>query len=238
MQKTNQLPNPAWLPHGLALKAYSEGNKKAAIAIHMDDDTVTYMPVEIYFRTESGFPEIEKIALKLCKGSVLDVGAGAGAHSLVLQKKHQVVALDISNDGVEIMKELGVKQPVCYDFLKYLSDQKFDTLLFLMNGIGVAGDLKGLENYLHQAHLLTNKSGQIILDSSDLRNGETELNFSTEYFGIFDYQLSFEDTLGSSYKWLYVDQELLAEIALSCGWNTEIIYEQEDGSYLARLVKS
>lgn len=230
--------SPPWLPHGLALKAYSEGNKTATINIHMDDASITSMPIEIYFRKEDDFPEIEKIALKLCKGSVLDVGAGAGAHSLALQKKHEVVALDISNDGVEIMREQGVKQTVCDDFLKYSSNQKFDTLLFLMNGIGVAGNLKGLENYLNQAQLLTNKRGQIILDSSDLRNGETELDFSTEYFGIFDYQLSFEDTLGSSYKWLYVDQELLAEIALLCGWKTEIIYEQEDGSYLARLVKA
>ena len=227
----------AWAPHGLALRAYWKGNKKAAINIHMDDNSVTSMPIEIYFRTKEEFPELEKIALTLCKGSILDVGAGAGAHSLLLQKKHKVVALDISSEGVEIMKTLGVEKPMCEDFLKYKSGKKFDTLLFLMNGIGVAGDLEGLEHYLLQAHRLTAKNGQIILDSSDLRNGETELDFDNEYFGIFNYQLSFEETMGEKYQWLYIDQQLLEEIALKCGWKTEIIYEQEDGSYLARLTK-
>lgn len=228
----------SWLPHGLALKAYCQGNTTAAINIHMDDESITSMPIEIYFRTEEDFPKIEKIALTLCEGSILDVGAGAGAHSLVLQKKHEVVALDISKEGVEIMKELGVKETVCDEFLNFASGSKFDTLLFLMNGIGVVGNLQGLENYLAHAYTLTKPFGQIILDSSDLRNGETELDFSTEYFGIFDYQLSFEETMGEKYQWLYIDQELLKEIALKCGWETEIIYQQEDGSYLARLRKN
>ncbi len=228
----------AWLPHGLALKAYWEGNKKAAIDIHMDDNSITSMPIEIYFRTKEELPELEKIALTLCEGSILDVGAGAGAHSLLLQEKHQVMALDISSEGVEIMKTLGVEQSVCEDFLKYKSPEKFDTLLFLMNGIGVAGNLEGLEHYLLQAHLLTTENGQIILDSSDLRNGLTELDFDNEYFGIFNYQLSFEETMGEKYQWLYIDQNLLEEIAEKCSWKSEIIYEQEDGSYLARLKKA
>jgi len=228
---------PSWLPHGLALNAYWEGNKNAAIDIHMDDGSVTSMPMEIYFRTKKELPEIEKIALSLCKGAILDVGAGAGAHSLILQQKHSVTALDISSDAVEIMKRIGVSQTVCADFLKYTTSERFDTLLFLMNGIGVAGNLEGLERYLLHAHALTVENGQVLLDSSDLRNGETELDFDTEYFGIFNYQLSFEDSLGEAYQWLYIDEVLLANIAMNCGWKTEIIYDQEDGSYLARLTK-
>ncbi|MDA9312024.1 class I SAM-dependent methyltransferase [Vicingaceae bacterium] len=227
----------AWMSHGLALKAYWEGNKQAAVNIHMDDESTTSMPVEIYFRTTEELPEIEKIALELCQGSILDVGAGAGAHSLILQQEYEVIALDISMDGVEIMNLLGVQKTVCGDFLKYNTPQKFDTLLFLMNGIGIAGDLKGLEYYLLHAKTITTQDAQLILDSSDLRNGEIELDYNSDYFGIFNYQLSFEQTKGAKYKWLYIDQELLAKIALNCGWNTEIVYEQEDGSYLARLTK-
>tara|TARA_B110000046_G_scaffold31992_1_gene34115 strand:+ start:5365 stop:6072 length:708 start_codon:yes stop_codon:yes gene_type:complete len=226
-----------WLPHGLALKSYWEGNKQAAIKIHVDDESITSMPVEIYFRTKDQLPELERIALSLCKGSILDVGAGAGAHSLILQKELQVTALDISADGVDIMNMLGVNKTVCEDFLKYNAINKFDTLLFLMNGIGVAGNLEGLAHYLCHAKTLTTKDAQIILDSSDLRNGEIELAFDSDYFGIFNYQLSFEKTKGEKYQWLYIDQELLTKIALQCGWETEIIYEQEDGSYLARLTK-
>ena len=227
----------SWIPHGLALKAYWKGDKNAAINIHLEDGTITTMPIEIYFRTQKELPEIEKIALTLCQGSILDVGAGAGVHSLILQKKHNVTALDISADGAEVIKANGVTTVVCNDFLTYQPSKKFDTLLFLMNGIGVSGNLIGLEDYLQKAHTLTPENGQIILDSSDLRNGETELDFSQEYFGVFKYYLSFESTTGEPYQWLYIDQELLEEIALRCKWKTEVIYEQEDGSYLARLTK-
>jgi hypothetical protein len=227
----------AWIPHGLALKSYWEGNKKAAIKIHMDDGSITSMPIEIYFRKAENLPEIEKIALQLCQGFILDVGAGAGAHSLILQQKHEVTALDISEDGVEIMNHLGIKNPICEDFLQYNTSQKFDTLLFLMNGIGVAGSITGLEKYLQKSHELTTEDGQILLDSSDLRNGEIELDFSQEYFGVFNYQLSFEQAIGDKYQWLYIDQELLKEVAIKCRWKTEVIYEQEDGSFLAQLTK-
>lgn len=227
-----------WQPHGLALKAYWEGDKKAKVDIHMDDDSITSMPIEIYFRTLEEFPEIEKIALPLCKGKTLDVGAGAGAHCLALQENGtDVTGLDISPEGVEIMTLRGVKKTICQDFLKYDPTQAFDTLLFLMNGIGIAGTVHQLDEYLQHAHSITTADGQIILDSSDLTFTELELDYDQEYHGIFNYQLSFEGKTGSTYQWLYIDQEKLTEIAEKNNWLCEIIYEQEDGGYLARLKK-
>lgn len=229
----------SWKPHGLALKSYFQGNKDAIISIIMDDGYVTKMPIEIYFRSEVEFPELEKIALNMCKGKTLDVGAGAGAHSLFLQEKGlELTAIDICSEGVDIMQNIGVKSVYCQDFLKFNSETKFDTLLFLMNGIGIVGDLEGLDLYLQHAKKLLESTGQIILDSSDLRNGETELDFSGEYFGIFEYQMQFEQIIGEKYNWLYIDQELLIDKAKQNGYNCEIIYEQEDGSFLARLTLS
>lgn len=236
MQK--QLP-PSWQPHGKALLTYWKGDKKAAIDILMDDSSVTSMPIEIYFRTPEEFPEIEKIALTLCKGKVLDVGAGAGAHCLALQdQKLEVTGLDISPEGVGIMNLKGVEKTVCADFLNYHPTEVFDTLLFLMNGIGIAGDLENLDRYLQHSHLITSAEGQIILDSSDLTFSDIELDFEQEYHGVFNYQLSFEGGVGAPYQWLYIDQEKLIEVATKNNWDCEIIYEQEDGGFLARLLKA
>ena len=227
----------AWQPHGAALQAYWNGNKTAEIGIHMDDESVTLMPIVIYFRTEEDLPEIEKLALELCRGKILDVGAGAGTHSKILQKNDfNVTAIDICEPGVEIMKQNGVINTFCKDFLEYITEEKYDTLIFLMNGIGIVGSPNGLVTYLEKAKTLLAAGGQIILDSSDLRNGETELDFSQEYFGVFEYQLEFNNQIGEKYNWLYIDQELLIKITEENGFKCEIIYEQEDGSYLARLV--
>jgi SAM-dependent methyltransferase len=222
----------------MALLSYWNGNKKAKIGIKMDDGSITWMPIKIYFRKPKDFPKIEQIALKMCRGNTLDVGAGAGAHSLELQRLGKnVMALDSCAEGIEIIKQLGIKRFALADFLEFEVQEKFDTLLFLMNGAGLAGNLDGLRKYLRKSHELTNADGQLIVDSSDLRNGEVELDFDSEYFGEINYQLIFEETEGAVYQWLYVDQEKLAEIAAECHWNCNIIFEQEDGSYLAQLTK-
>ncbi|KAA3643727.1 MAG: class I SAM-dependent methyltransferase, partial [Bacteroidetes bacterium] len=229
---------PAWEPQGKALLAYWNGKKKAKIGIKMDGGEEIFMPAKIYFRSPEESPELEKIALELCEGRILDVGAGAGAHALLLEElEFKVTALDIDPNSVEIMKKRGLADVVCADFLDYKSKIKYDTLLFLMNGIGVAGNLKGLKDYLNHAQSITSRSGQIILDSSDLRISNPDLENDNDYFGEVNYQLSYEEIIGSKYQWLYVDEEKLEEIATECGWNTEIIYEVEDGSYLARLTK-
>src|SRR5207249_2844542 len=55
------------------------------------------MPVDIYFRDMDSMPELEWVALHQCRGSILDIGAGAGSHALALQKmKLDITALDIS----------------------------------------------------------------------------------------------------------------------------------------------
>ena len=229
----NETVIPAWEPHGKALLAYWNGNKKAKIAIYMDDGEHVLMPAKIYFRSPEDSPELEKIALEFCEGRVLDVGAGAGAHSLILEEmEFDVVAIDIDPIGADIMKKRGLSTVVCADFLNYKSKIKFDTLLFLMNGIGLAGTLDGLCSYLKHAYEITSKSGQIILDSSDLRISNPELNSKSNYFGEVNYQLSFEEEKGSKYQWLYIDPEKLEEQALLCNWNCEIVYEVEDLSLI------
>jgi SAM-dependent methyltransferase len=229
---------PSWEPHGQAILSYWKGNKEAKIGILMDDGEQVLMPASIYFRNQEDSPELEKIALELCEGRTLDVGAGAGAHSLLLEELGlEVTALDIDPNGVSIMKERGLSDVVCSDFLSFNSDIEYETLLFLMNGIGVAGNLEGLVNFLNHANSLVSKDGQIILDSSDLRISNPDLSNDGNYFGEVNYKMSFEAVVGKKYQWLYIDPETLEQIANKCGWKSEVIYEVEDGSYLAQLSK-
>lgn len=230
---------PSWEPHGKALRAYWQGDEAAVSGIQMEEEAPVWMPAAIYFRDEDEFPGVEVYALELCEGRVLDVGAGAGAHCLALQTAgFEVTGLDISPDAVAIMQERGVKNAISGDFLDLAPEEPYDTLLFLMNGIGVAGTLEGLRAFLHHASSLTEPNGQILLDSADLR--ETGMAGATDgsYFGQIPYRLLFEDLTGDAYHWLYVDAETLTQIADECGWFCQVVYEAGEGSYLARLVKS
>jgi len=75
------------------------------------------MPVDVYFREAEDMPELEWLALQHCRGKILDIGAGAGSHALVLQQMGlDITALDISPKAVAVMESRGVNKILCQDF--------------------------------------------------------------------------------------------------------------------------
>lgn len=64
--------------------------------------------VASFFTDINSMKEVDKLVLEHCFGKVLDVGAGAGSHSLILMNKGiDVYSLDISPGAVEVMKTAG-----------------------------------------------------------------------------------------------------------------------------------
>ncbi len=94
-------------------------------------------------------PKIERKALDMTKGKTLDVGAGSGCHSLFLQEKGiDVTAIDIAPLSVQTMKERGIKNVLEQDF--FTLKGQFETILMLMNGVGIVGTLERLPKCLRQ----------------------------------------------------------------------------------------
>ncbi len=101
-------------PFGIALEDFYNGNKNAEITLIRDDGIEWNVPIEYFFRGIENFSNIEKQALQLCKGRVLDIGAGVGPHALELQKLGlEVYAIDISSHACRIMKKRGIKNVQC-----------------------------------------------------------------------------------------------------------------------------
>ena len=144
--------NPeAMEPQGLALLAYVEGDFDAELMIRRDDGVEDPMPVSHFFRDPSEFSEIEKTALQRCAGRVLDVGAGAGIHSLALQQQGTAVtAIDINPHAVAVMSRRGVKDVHCADVFQFRT-QLFETLLLMGHGIGMVETVAGLDRFLTHA---------------------------------------------------------------------------------------
>ena len=194
------------------------------------------MPVNVYFRDENQMSQLELTALNMCTGKILDIGAGAGSHVLWLQQKNQnVTALEISPLACNIMQLRGVQQIVQKDVLAY-ADDTYDTLLLLMNGIGLASNLTGLQRFLQHAKTLLKADGQLLFDSSDvsyLYDGSVGL--SSNYFGEIDYQYQYKKLKTDWFTWLYIDQATLQQIAFTEGWKTEFLMVDEFAQYLVRL---
>ena len=204
--------------------------------VHNSYDEPEEMPVDIYFRNENEMPELELKALAVCKGKVLDVGAGVGSHALVLQSRgFDVTGMDISASAVTIMKQRGLKQAVEANILTYKTGT-YDTLLFMMNGIGLTGSVAGLTSFLKHAKQLLNPGGQLIFDSSDLSYLYQEVAFPLNgYYGEVSFRYEYKGIKGNWFKWIYVDQKTLRAIAGQQGWDMEVIFEDDNDQYLARL---
>nr|WP_199075207.1 class I SAM-dependent methyltransferase [Pedobacter sp. ASV19] len=199
-------------------------------------DAPEEMPVDVFFRGPEDMPEIELKALELCRGTVLDAGAGAGSHALWLQQqKIEVTALDISEKATAIMTQRGVKQVLQQDLFS-LKGQQFDTLLLLMNGIGLTGSIAGLQDFLQWSKSLLKKDGQLLFDSSDIAYLYQDIDFpQNKYYGEVAYQYEYKQQKGNWFNWLYVDQAMLLKLAKEAGWQCEIVLEDEYDQYLAQL---
>jgi len=222
---------------GNAIKAFYEENDRTDIVVHSPDFEDDIIPVEYLFRNFSQMPEIEQKALSLCQGKVLDVGCGAGSHSLYLQqeKNLQVKAIDTSEGAIEIARKRGIENATCEDFFK-LKDEIFDTILMLMNGIGIVGELKNLNHFFKHSKLLLNEGGKIIIDSSDLIylfEGEIEEN--EVYYGELQFNISYKKQKADQFNWLYIDPNLLKKYAKANNFDCEILQEGENYEYLACL---
>ena len=199
------------------------------------------LPVSYFFRTYKEMNALEQKALDLSFGKVLDVGAGAGSHSLYLQNKRnlEVTALDISPKSIEICKARGVENAVCEDFLKFSND-KFDTILLLMNGTGIFQSLKNLDQYLQKLKNLISENGQILLDSTDILYMYDQdddggvLVPAIGYYGELDYYIHYKGESELPMKWLYLDFNTLKNAAIANGFKIQKI-KQLDDSYLAKL---
>ena len=221
---------------GEALKDQFTKPPSETLWVHNSYDEPEEMPVDIYFRDESDMPDLELKALELCKGKVLDVGAGVGSHALVLQSRgFDVTGMDISASAVEIMNQRGLKKAVEGNILKY-KDDTFDTLLFMMNGIGLTGTIKGLTTFLKDVKSLLKPDGQLIFDSSDLSYLYQEVAFPLSgYYGEVSFRYEYKSVKGSWFKWIYVDQQTLKSLAEKQGWKVEIVFEDDQDQYLAKL---
>lgn len=222
--------------YGCFLSDYYYSKLKSEVWLHNNYGEVEELPIDSFFRTEDEMPDLEIYALNLCKGKVLDIGAGTGVHSLLLQKNgFDVTAIELSEEACEIMNTQGVKKVICGDVTEYKSE-KYDTLLLLMNGIGFCGYISELKIFLEQAKEMIKPGGQILFDSSDVDYLYEESEPDPDsYYGEIDYQYEYDGEKGDWFSWLYLDQKTMQEIAVECGWNFQIIYEDEDQQYLGRL---
>jgi SAM-dependent methyltransferase len=232
-------------PLGQACLDYWGGDTGAAYTYERDDGFTEQHLLGDYFRSPAEFFPLEKKALDLCDGYVLEAGAGVGSHALFLQESgYRVMANDIAQGAVEVMSARGVREVHCGP-ISDMPPSAFDTLLLLGRSIGLVEDLEGLRDFLRKSRTLVKSSGQVLLTSFDVTcSDDPRLQAYQErnaaegrYPGEIRFRIRYLDLEGDWIRWLQVDPQTLARSALAEGWVSVIVATEFDGNYLARLTR-
>ena len=227
---------------GKAIADFYKGRRDGKLIVLSPMFEEDEIPVTTLFRAFKDMPKMEQKALKMAKGKTLDVGAGSGCHSLWLQDKGiDVTAIDISPYSIETMRERGVVNVREQDF--FTLEEKYDTILMLMNGIGIVGTLDKLHDFFKHIDKILTDDGQLLCDSSDLcylyddKDGIAELMGSDKYYGELEYTMCYDEIKGDSFPWLYIDANTLRNYAEANGFKMEIVRRGEHYDYLARITR-
>ncbi|MEM9896238.1 MAG: methyltransferase domain-containing protein [Bacteroidota bacterium] len=220
--------------HGKAIFDYHQGIRDQKLLIHNNYDQPEEMPIDVFFRPKIDFTELEAIAIESCKGTILDLGAGAGAHSLPLQQiGFDVTALENSTACCKTLERRGVNKIVKENYQNHQA--KYDTILCLMNGLGIAGKIDLIPAFLKKCMSLLKKDGQLLIDSSDIHYLYKNVEKPNHYYGEVRYQYEYRGEKGHWFDWVYADQKTLKNLVEKIGLHMEILFVEDSDQYLARI---
>ena len=227
---------------GKAILDYQTHNNPENIITSTSISDEDEMDVAYLFRSFDEMPSIEQKALQLAKGKTLDVGCGAGSHSLYLQNERniEVHSIDISKNAIQASSLRGLKNAQAINVLD-LENEKYDTILLLMNGTGIFETLEKTTIYLQKLKSLLNPNGQILIDSSDIiymfdedEDGGKWIP-SDNYYGELTFSLQYKKEKEVDFPWLYLDYNTLQNAALANGLQCQLLLEGDHYDYLAQL---
>ena len=230
---------------GKAILDFQTNNSPGVLITETTISEEDEMSVAYLFRSYDEMPKMEQRALQLAKGKILDVGCGAGSHSLTLQNDRNldVTSIDISPNAIQACTLRGLKKATVQDVMT-LENEKFDTILLLMNGAGICGKLKNIPNFLLKLKSLLNLGGQILLDSSDIIYMFDDDSEDSDvgkwvpgegYYGEIVFTISYKGEKEKPFDWMFIDYNTLQNAAFANGLQCELIMEGEHYDYLAKL---
>jgi len=221
---------------GKAILDFQTNNSPEDILTETNISEIDEMSVSYLFRNYNEMPKIEQKALQLSKGKILDIGCGAGSHSLFLQQKgFEVTSIDISENAIKACQLRCLKNAKVQNVLE-LDNEKFDTILLLMNGTGIFQTISECPKYLQKLKSILNPNGQILIDSSDIIYMYDDEDIPTNtYYGELTFTLFYKNQTENPFPWLYLDYNLLEKLAAENGLQCELVQNGAHYDYLARL---
>jgi len=233
---------------GKAMLDYLE-RKRAFEVVERDDgyiDVGGFGP-KIYFLPYEKWNKNKKEAMEYVKGRVIDIGCGAGRHSIYLQEKgFKVTGIDISPTAVEACRRMGLKDIRGLSIDEITSDLgTIDTIIMMGNNFGLFENFMKAKRTLRKFHSLTTEDARIIAETRDPY--DTDIPEHLEYHernrkkgrmsGQLRLRIIYKKYKTPWFDYLLVSKEELKDILRDTGWTSSKILNGEMGTYIAIIKK-
>lgn len=233
---------------GKAIADASKG-KKVIITIRRDDGYLDQEDVSYYLTTFEEFPQSEKDVMHIAQDTVLDVGCGAGRHSLYLQSKGlRVVSLDVSALTIQVAKKRGVNAPILAlaPWLP-LREQSFGSIILMYNNFGICGGYEETTALLKELGRTLRSDGNILASSlhPTLTSNENHLKYHESNRkrglppGLAMIRIEYEGETGDWFGLLLASPEEMSMLSQAAELRlAETIGPDQTGSYIGVIKKA
>jgi len=234
--------------YGQEIWAYYKGRESFEI-IERDDGYISASTLpKLYFSEHEEWPLHEKGAMEFVKGRVLDVGCGAGRHSLYLQKKgFDVLGIDNSPLTIKVCKLRGLKKAKVMSIEDVnFKPNSFDTIIMMGNNFGLFGSFKKARRLLKRFHKMTSENALIIAETRDPYKTDNPAHLEYHKFnkkrgrmsGQLRIRVRFGKYVTKWFDYLIVSKEEMEEILRGTGWKVKKFIDSEGSQYIAIIEKA
>ncbi len=242
------LLTPAEDAYGAAIRDYWRGDGGYEV-VERDDGWIGYSEgPPAYFARFEDWPPRQREAIGFARGRVLDIGCGAGRHSLHLQERgHDVVGIDNSPSAVQVCRERGLENAFVVPATKISAALgAFDTILMLGNNFGLLGRLARARWLLRRFKSITPPGGRIIAESLDPYNTDDPDHFAYHELnrnrGRMAGQLRLRVRYGRAktpwFDYLIVSRNEMEGILQGTGWAVSRYIEHGEAAYAAVMERT
>jgi SAM-dependent methyltransferase len=232
---------------GQMLMAYSEGRDVSEIVERDDGLTNTIFAKGYFFGYEDWHP-IEQKAMQLVKARVLDVGCGAGRHSLYLQEKgFDVLGIDVSPLAIKVCKLRGLKQAKVMSIEDLgFKPNSFDTIIMMGNNFGLFGSFSKARELLKKFYGITSENALVIAETCDPYKTDDPNHLAYHRLnkkkgrmaGQVRIRIRFQNYVCGWFDYLMVSKEEMTEMLKGTGWTVKEFIDSEASKYVAVIEKN
>lgn len=236
--------------YGQQLLAQFDAGNPTAEFIERDDNYIdTGSEAGLYFSEYERWSPLEQQAIKRAKGRILDIGCGAGRHSLYLERQgFNVTAIDNSPGAIEVCKRRGLKNAMVKPIAaaSEFEPDSFDTILMFGNNFGLFGDAENAKLILKKMSRITSEKAQIIAQTlNPYQTGNPEhleyLEFNRRRGrmpGQIKIRVRYGKIVGNWFDYLFVSPDEMREIVAGTDWQIEELIESGEANYFAVIRKN